>query len=113
MPVPITIPTAERPVAVVVDAQFDSDTFTIDTTMIDGQRVVVMQQRDGVRYLTAVETLALSRALLSRLAYVGFPSEVGDVAEAHRAFVEAHPKVNPVLDGEAADFYARRFEVAQ
>ncbi|ONI62663.1 hypothetical protein CSIV_14405 [Microbacterium sp. CSI-V] len=72
-----TVLTAERPVALVVDASFDSDTFTIDTTTIDGQRVVVMQQKDGVRYLTAAETLALSRALLSRLAYVGFP-EGGD-----------------------------------
>lgn len=67
------MPAVERPVALVVEASFDSERFTIDTTTIDGQRVVVMQQRDGVRYLTAAETLALSRALLSRLAYVGFP----------------------------------------
>ncbi|MEV7874490.1 hypothetical protein [Microbacterium sp. NPDC089188] len=71
----VTVPAVERPVALVVDASFDSDTFTIDTTTIDGQRVVVMQQRDGVRYLTPAETLALSRALLSRLAYVGFPED--------------------------------------
>ena len=69
------IPTVERPVALIVEASFDSDTFTIDTTTIDGQRVVVMYMRDGVRYLTPAETLALSRALLSRLAYVGFPDE--------------------------------------
>lgn len=69
------VPTVERPVALVVEASFDSDTFTIDTTTIDGQRVVVMYMRDGVRYLTPAETLALSRALLSRLAYVGFPEE--------------------------------------
>jgi hypothetical protein len=76
MPVPTNpeiIPTVERPVALIVEASFDSDTFTIDTTTIDGQRVVVMYMRDGVRYLTAAETLALSRGLLSRLAYVGFP----------------------------------------
>lgn len=70
------VPTVERPVALVVEASFDSERFTVDTTTIDGQRVVVMQQRDGVRYLTAAETLALSRALLSRLAYVGFPEGV-------------------------------------
>ena len=67
------MPAIERPVALVVEASFDSERFTIDTTTIGGQRVVVMQQKDGVRYLTAAETLALSRALLSRLAYVGFP----------------------------------------
>ncbi len=67
------MPPTERPVALIVDASFDSEQFTVDTTTIDGQRVVVMQQRDGVRYLPAAETLALSRALLSRLAYVGFP----------------------------------------
>lgn len=71
-----TILTDERPVALVVEAAFDAETFTIDTTTLDGQRVVVMQMRDGVRYLTPTETLALSRALLSRLAYVGFPEEV-------------------------------------
>lgn len=78
MPVPNNpeiIPTVERPIALIVEASFDSDTFTIDTTTIDGQRVVVMQRRYGVHYLTPAETLALSRALLSRLAYVGFPEE--------------------------------------
>ncbi|MBB3158231.1 hypothetical protein FHS07_001927 [Microbacterium proteolyticum] len=68
--------TDERPVALVVDAPFDGETFTIDTTTLEGQRVVVLQMRDGVRYLTPTETLALSRALLSRLAYVGFPTGV-------------------------------------
>lgn len=77
-----TVPTVERPVALVVEASFDSDTFTVDTTTIDGQRVVVMQQRDGVRYLTGAETLALSRALLSRLAYVGFPEALTEAVPA-------------------------------
>jgi len=92
VPTEITIPTTERPVALIVDASFDADTFTIDTTTIDGQRVVVVQQRDGVRYLTAAETLALSRALLSRLAYVGFPpSDAALGAEANTSIGYAVP----------------------
>ena len=75
------VPLVERPVALVVEASFDSERFTIDTTTIEGQRVVVMQQKDGVRYLTAAEALALSRALLSRLACVGFPSERAESGE--------------------------------
>lgn len=71
----------ERPVALIVDASFDNDRFTIDTTTIDGQRAVVMQMKDGVRFLTPAETLALSRALLSRLAYVGFPPERAESGE--------------------------------
>lgn len=70
-----TIPTAEQPVALVVALSLDNTDMTVDTSTIDGQRVVVIEQSDGDRVLTAAEALALTRALLSRLAYVGFPPE--------------------------------------
>lgn len=70
-----TLPTTERPVALVVELSIENADWTVDTTTIAGERVVTIDQRDGDRYLTAAETLALTRALLSRLAYVGFPPD--------------------------------------
>lgn len=70
-----TLPTTERPVALVVELSIENADWTVDTTTIAGQRVVTIDQHDGDRFLTAAETLALTRALLSRLAYVAFPPD--------------------------------------
>ncbi|MBM3714907.1 MAG: hypothetical protein FJW64_04095 [Actinobacteria bacterium] len=70
-----TLPTAEQPVALVVELSIENAEWTVDTTTIAGQRVVIIDQRDGDRFLTAAETLALTRALLSRLAFIGFPPD--------------------------------------
>ncbi|KTS09063.1 hypothetical protein [Microbacterium testaceum] len=78
-----TLPTTEQPVALVVELSLEQTDVTVDTSTIDGHRVVVIEQSDGDRILTATEALALTRAILSRLAYIGFPPDsLGEVRAA-------------------------------
>lgn len=71
-----------RPVALIVDVK-DVGSMVFDTTTADGVRVVTMEVPfEGMICLDAAETLAVARALLSRLAFIGFPEDVDMIGDA-------------------------------
>lgn len=60
----------------VVDARFAGGPLIVDTTTVNGARAVTLEvPGQGPLPLLPSEALALARALLSRLAVVGFPEE--------------------------------------
>lgn len=71
-----------RPVALIVDVK-DVGSIVFDTTTLDGVPVVTMEVPfEGMIGLEAAETLAVARALLSRLAFIGFPEDVDTIGDA-------------------------------